>query len=215
MKRFDELSNQELLEMANKEELSKLIDLECAYQSVPLLPVLPEMPEKKEFPKDVTLYSVGNFKFFRQSEAMNVVDLLNSCELTDTSGWGVNEKICSLPEYNKPKIEVKNVYSKEKYAEIEADLKAYEKQMSIYNDLESEYKKVEKQRKEIEEEIYDRVEELRKEEAKLALYKEMFARYLELAGGNKEIALNFLNNAYPDAVNYPEIQELAVEGGVK
>lgn len=213
MKRFAELSNEELLELTNKGELSKLVDLECAYQSIPLLPVLPDKPEKKEFPKDVTYYAVGNFKFMNEVEAVKVIGLLKSCALIDTTGWGSNERVYPMSEYNQPKLEVRSVYSEQLYKSIESDLKAFEEQTRIYNDLTNEYDKIDKQRKEIEDEIFDKVADLQKEEAKKSLYKEMFTRYLELAGNNKQIALNFLDNAYPDAVNYPEIQALATEGG--
>jgi hypothetical protein len=216
MKRFEDLTDAELLEMAAQEgNIEDLIDLECAHQGIPLLPAMMEEPKKPEFKKDVTIYVVGSFKFFNQGEAMGLIDVLNTCSLTDTTGWGNSERLYPLSDYNNPKMETKQIYSEALYSEIEKDLKAYENLKDQYELAKREYDVVKTQRDEVSDDIWDKIKEIQAQEYKKEMYKDRFNRYLTLANGDRKIALNFLNNAFPDAVNYPEIQDLVVEGDVK
>jgi hypothetical protein len=207
MKRYIDLTNEEILAL-DEQGIENLIDLECAIDSVPLLPVRPVEPVKPAHEKDQKYYTLGDFKFVNQHEALNVEELLKSYNLVSTEGYGETKRVVPLTEYYQPQTKTEKAYSKEKYEEIEKELKKYTESNNNYAKDLAEYNRIKTLREELERNVYNKIEDVTKTYGRENELRGQFARYVQLADGDATMALRFLNNANSDAVDYPAIQKL-------
>lgn len=206
IKRIDEYASDELLVLDNQ-QIASVIDLECAFEGVPLLPPCPSEPEEPKFEPDATIYEVAGYKVKTPEEASLIMETLTKCQLWDTNSKGSYPNyinvLSPLSDYNKPKIETKQVYTPETYDVIRTDHEAYSAAKTRYDEAKKLYDNAYKEREDIAKDVWARVNEAHDEAGHVQFLKNEFNRYLELAQNNKQIAMNFLKKAH----EVPEVLE--------
>jgi hypothetical protein len=98
-------------------------------------------------------------------------------------------------QYSLPKIETEMFYSTGYWAQVKDDIAAYDALDNAYEGAKKEYDDIMSQRKTIEDQVLERLEEIRNQEARKDCAEELFARYLELANNDFDIAIKFLEDA--------------------
>jgi len=212
VKRFDDLSDPDVLGLTD-DQVKRWVDIECAVAGVPLLPAEPVKPLAVDFSTDLTGYEVGSFVFADADAAAKVLTLLKSVKVYQS-------EYCNAPGYKrvlKPNndiaIEAKPFFSPEHWDTVKADAANAARLENAYNEATRAYAKVVEARKRIVNDINARVEEVHQREQARLRIKSDYDRYLDLAGGNEEIAKRFLNNAWanePERVKEVFPEELAL-----
>ena len=208
MKRFEEMTELELAQLDDK-GVENLIDFECASRGIKLLPEMPVKPIKTLVEPDLAIHVLKNINFLHHHEATNLAELLKNYKTVNTSGWGSSER--AYDSSQDVSITTKMIYSVEKYAEIETELNKYNALVTEYESAKRAYEEIKLERKVIANEINDKRGEVQAVEGRKSELTTLFARYLELAEGNRPMALKFLNNAHPDALDFECIQSLKDE----
>lgn len=206
MKRIEEMTKEEILALTT-EEIDKMVDYACAERGIPLLPPIPEEPEYFDIKAhlNLTVYELGNFTFVNKEDAEKVYNVMLGCPLINTtyiSGPSYEMRFNGNDEI--PDVKVRRIFSegawtsvKDKAAKAEAAKKEYQEARDYYNEVYS-------QRKEVVDEIMEVVNETNREQRNLERHISEFERYLELAEGDRNIAINFFEKAYPGVLGrYP------------
>jgi len=198
VKRLTDYTNEELRDL-NQDGIERLIDLECAFEGIPLLPESsPVKPEVNKPQEDLTLFNVDSVSLERKEDAQEIVNLLNGMgRMTrnwQTDGYDLNEESVSfVPQ---------KVFSSEHRQKHKAQEKAAKEIETRYNLAKKEYDGIVKERKSIIDGVSTAVGLAFDEVDKINRYKKQYARYLQLAEGEKDIALNFMKAAHPDEDEY-------------
>ncbi len=212
MKRMDSLTNEEILLIAeDPKQVADLIDLECAHLGLPLLPPDPgPKPKAAEFAKDAPYYEVGSFMFASSESAVKVLELALAEGIYERDYRDGEHVLLPMKEnsYKYPKIEKGSCYTPETYNQIKDEIAAAKKKVDAWEALRKDYDKALKERKVTSESFWNRVRFARNVIGDIADITARFNRYLELAGNNKEVALNFLMDGYRNQ------NALVVEDGV-
>lgn len=205
MTRFEDLSNEEILALEER-EIERYIDLECAVEGVGLMPKPPVKPTKAETTKDLTLFYVGGLYLKDADEARELQGVLNELSIWDTKYVG-GQYYDKIGYKKKEKFTVSEdlYYSQEQYDKCEGDIDQYNKEVEEYNKLDREYRDLQSKRRDIAKEIYNKVEALRQKETEKIRMLEKFNYYLELAENDPKIAYKFLASAYPGVEEYKDI----------
>lgn len=197
MKRLKDYTNEELTEL-NQSQIETLIDLECAHEGIPLLPERPEKPETNKPEEDLTVYYISDVKLKNKEDAQQIVNLLNGMARMrrdwNTNGYDLEEDSVSF--------KLEKVFSSECQQKYKAQTAAAKEIEDRYKSAKKEYDDIVKQRKAIIDEVSDTISDAYAEFRKIEQYKKQYARYLELAEGEKDIALNFMKAAHPDEDEY-------------
>jgi glycerol-3-phosphate cytidylyltransferase-like family protein len=211
LRRFKDLSKKEIRNLTY-EEVDKFIDLECAFQGLPLIPEKPEEPTPPEM-KDVeeNIYCIGyDWKFKNKEDAEEVLELLKSKELVKISAnyqYNYQRYYLSLDEYSTPKITIEKALSNVNYEKYENTLEKYTQENKTYQTVIDKIKEIKKERQEIHNKIMNEFKAGIQEKQKLQQFELDLKRYLVLADNNKKIALKFLE----DSCKYQEDKELLKE----
>lgn len=211
MKRFYEMDETELLAL-DEETTMKLIDYECALEGVPMLPPAPgPEPAKVTATPDATLYTVAGQKTLDHEQAKRILDACNSGQLYETS-YPRNDYqtlfLTPLSEksYGAPKIETSQVHSAEQWDRIKNEYTSFSERMDEWNAINKNYQAALKERSSITDDVYSKISDARRHSFERDRVREEFARYMELAEGNRQIALNFLQKV-KDLSEFPELLE--------
>lgn len=203
MKRIFDLSKAELVALTT-EEVNRYIDVECAIESIPLLPAKPVEPSIVKPSPDTTIYTIGDFNFLDVSQAQAVVDLIQTLDpyATEYVGTSTFGYALTIKEKDKSHLAIgsSSVYAQDYWNEVKDQVAAHAKSKKEYDDAQSEYKSIEKERKEIEDRVWERVNDAQAEASRIKSLKEKFERYIDLADGDKHMAWKFLTNADPGAL---------------
>jgi hypothetical protein len=200
MKRLEEMSRDELINMTD-DVRSALADLECAFEGIPLLPPRPEKQDFAYPERDVAIYTVDNYNFTDQAEALAYCEYVNSLrsavfiDYEYGDGLGSAFKYAKKERDSKTEIRKEMVFGLETYAELKTELKktkaledVYKEQMSAYKDARNErsgvYEKIDKA-------VRDAWNEKRREDMLVGAYE----KYIELTG-DSDIAIRLLEDAY-------------------
>lgn len=208
MKKWQELTTEELANLTD-EQIDKYKKLMYAEEGIQF-PEKPKEIDEVNIPTDLTVYKISGISsydgpvFGSLDEAKKVLECLNSCSSFGHIESKNSEQYFDLGtrrDYfgkNQPlEINTTQVYSKEKYLEVQDTLVQYK-------NLREQYKKD----KEHYEEIYNKAIEATEEfceainNAKSIMYhrenlaSKYYRDYLPLADNNSEIAMNFLKKAY-------------------
>lgn len=219
MTRISEMNDEQLLALTD-DEISKLIDYECALQGVPFLPPHPgTMPVKPDTGKKITCYSINNVIVMDMKQAVKILEAINACELFTTTYQGSDynnqylERL-TCESYSYPKIETKEYIGAEQWDKVKADMTIYTKNKKQWDEINKAYTDALKERANITEEAYGYISDARnKRDAQDSLRSE-FSRYLELAEDNPTVAMNFLVKARPITRDYPQLVEELCPGYV-
>ena len=199
MKRIHEMKKEEILALTDGEIVS-LIDLECAYEGIPLLAECPNKPELIKHEKDLTAYEVAGYYFLTPEEAGRVLEILQSVAAYVKYGWAEDAglKRVSDADFYSPKVEVKKFYSQAKLAEITKDLEENKRALAAYEKEKERYDRILKDRTKVADRVTAVINEVVETEKDRQFYEAEFNRYLILANNNKEVAMNFLLKTYCD-----------------
>lgn len=195
MKRLEEYTNPELRELT-EDKRQDLIDLECAVAGVRLLPILPDKPENLKPEKDLTLYQLSKQPYFiDKEEAEAVLALVNQCKRGNYYSfngekWDPDESLVGL--------ELQDAYSPELHSKISPAKTLYEETKSAYVKAKKEFDDISTERTEITTSVHNAIRDANDEQDTVDKYRREYTRYVALANGDVDIAMNFLTNAYPD-----------------
>lgn len=200
MKPFNDLSRQELTELTH-EDIERYIDLACAEAGVALLLKEPPTPPTKIIAEDMTVFGVGDLLFQSDDVARAVADFVNGC-----TGRG-ELKYLSAPSYRKvwepatDRVDVSRVvaFSPERAASLRAEIEQAERAKKAYDDDKRRYDEVAHERAAIAREISTAIEDAWSHRRRVEELQRAYARYVELAEGNRLIAARFFEKAYHDA----------------
>jgi len=200
MKRLTDYTNEELRDL-NQDGIERLIDLECCFEGIPLLPESsPVKPEVNKPQEDLNLFNIDDVLLERKEDAQEIVNLLNGMTRMrrdwSTDGYVLNEESVSF----KPQ----KAFSSEHREKHKAQEKAAKEIETRYNLAKKEYDGIIKERKSVIDKVSVAVGLAFDEVEKINRYKKQYARYLQLAEGEKDIALNFMKAAHPDEDEYIE-----------
>lgn len=194
LKRIAELTNGELVALTD-EDITNIIDLECAHRGIPLLPADPgPKPEVAYPPCDLTMYSVAGFLVQSIGEAESIMIALTNAFHSDyTSDYNIRFAK-PLDGYQKH-IETVQIYSKAQH-EVAMRIKKDTADVVVRWEAESGlYKEIFQRREEIADELYRARKRAINDFERRQQIRRDFARYLKLADGNIQIALRFLEDA--------------------
>jgi hypothetical protein len=209
MNDFQNLTDEQVFQLT-AEQINFYVDLECAKEGVLLLPdKQPVEPQLDKPQPDTLVYEVGNFYVTSAEEAATLLEALQKVKLVRLdyeSSTGYDSKYIKRLD---TEVEAKPIkcYSPEVFADIRKSLAEYTLAKNTYTREYNEYREIVKKREAAAQWIWDRVEEIREKHVSQERMNKEFQRYLVLANGDKEIARNFLKNAYSLSV-----EEVAVFG---
>ena len=200
MKRWNEYTDEELLAMYDEGggSYKTLVDLECAYEGLPLLPPHPGPQPVYDVPeKDVTLYEVGGVLVTTPEAANDILSVLIKYTLWNEEYRPPANfvKKMATTHYGYPEVKVKQSYSEEFRATIVDEMKVNAKALEEWRALKKDYDNAVGGRADIEETIEGRISEHRNKKWRYESMEHKFNAYLKLADGNNNIALNFLDKA--------------------
>lgn len=206
-KRIAEYSDAELLTLT-EEQINIIIDLECAYAGIQLLPDIPVAPEKpKNSNEDMTVYGLfDGLNFMDYEDAKLVLDFIvknvdqtRMGSVSYTSGPGYQRKFCqSTDEFVLDDIKSQRVFSESRLKIYGAEIKKYEADKASYQIKKNTYDKIKKQRDDIINGLWCKIGSAQDAEHELNRLKQNAKRYMKLSGGVQEIAINFMVDAYKE-----------------
>lgn len=211
MKKLELMDEAELLTLTDI-EIEVVIDYKCALEGIDLLPDNPgDMPIKSITPPDLIGYQIGGVVVTNADHAQRILEAIYSdtvyisdYQSNDYGNWYLKKLTREL--YNAPKIETAKYHSEEQFKLLKDDFKAYSKKKDKWEKLSIEYKSAVNARKSIVDGVMDTINEARNKSYNRGRLRDKFNQYLELAEGNKAIALTFLLNVI-SLEGYPELLE--------
>jgi len=197
MKRINEYTQLELANLSDQ-DTQNIIDIECAFEGVRLLPPHPTELVSKVFVPDTTVYKVGELNFENQDDALKVIEVLKTTKLisyTYDYNVGYDYNYIENKVIDVPNISTKKVFSKEKYLEMKADMLVVKKEKDNYNSQKSLYDEIVKERKSVVDSVYEAINDAVDKETEKKRIIDQYNRYLALADNNATTAKTFLADA--------------------
>lgn len=209
MKRIDELLEAELVAL-DDDMIQRYIDYECALEGVPMLPPTPGLEPEKTFPgPDAKVYKIGEFMTRDSEHASRIMEALTSGQLVqadyDRDYNNKYLKALNPGEYSYPKIETAVYHSPEQWDRIKDDHSKFSVKKSEWENLKKTYDNALKERAGVTKKVFDLIQDARDRSYNRDRLRAEFARYLELAEDNRQIALNFLEKV-KDLSEFPELR---------
>lgn len=201
MKRLNEYTDAELLELEQAGDIELLIDQECAHEGIPLLPTLPTPPKKPENLRDQRVYKIAGLYFESMKDAQKVLNLLETMPLlkpTYAPGGNYSYLMAAQMEpddYSWPKIEQEMYFSEERWMKVKKSIASQEEAKKTYEDAKKEYDRIEESRQTIRDEITERITAYQNYLCRRDQAHELYQRYLRLAENDAKIAGNFMSHA--------------------
>lgn len=196
MKEIEGMSRDELIALTS-DEVDFLIARECAEHGLKLVPPAPVAPPAPP-QKDVTMYEVKGALFATAAEAQAVVNLLNQSRTFEAKGvtyhWNAPE--VARPTENEFKISEKMLYSERAAGEHAALLSTHSKMKEAFDAAALERSKAIEARQKAVEYVRDKISDANAEKYKKDRLIERFAEYTRIAGGDKCMAVKFMEKAY-------------------
>lgn len=224
MKDWTKLTEEELASLDNKqvETYKKLL---YAENGIKLLEK-PCEPEQLKEPCDMTIYYVkgisssygDNWGFASLDEAKDFIEYLKKCkslghtESNDKCGYnnkyfepGLKETYGWYDKESPFTIITKEVYSKEKFLQMQSQMVAYENLKKVYDKDKKEWDANHTAAIEVTKDFYDALNEARNNIRRKKMLTNMFYNdYLPVAESNEDMAMTFLRKAYPTITDADE-----------
>lgn len=203
MKSFNELTDDEVLALGDA-EVETYIDLACAEEGVPFLPPLPEAPEKYDPKGTVTIFRVGGEEFTDSAEAEAIASAINAATSRvnvsakyPQGGWrGQSQWVLDgEDEAREVSVSTQTVFTLAEYEQHRARLAAYLTDKNEYDEKLATYKSVASKREDARIPITERVDHVKSAAALRGYLIAGFAPYVELADGDKTVAMRFYRRA--------------------
>lgn len=204
MKRLADLTKLELASLSDQ-EVKGLIDLECAHTGIPLLPDVPVAPPKAGLMPDLAMYQIDDMYFLSPEDANKVAALVVTMDRVEPHyipGPGYEQYAKPILKGTYPEIDTKRVYSAATASAQGSALVQQKASKDEYDEAKKEYDDVVEKRGDVANGVHEAIRAARREYARRNFLMTQYRRYLALAGGNSEIALGFLCDAYKDVGDY-------------
>lgn len=217
MKRWFDYTDEELLQIytSDTETFKKLVDLECAHAGVPIdPPTLRAEPVFEEVTPDLRLYRVGGFLFEDAYDANDLLEILRRAKLWKTVyDHSMRYAVELKPgDYEYPNVVDELVNSEELHLEIVSKKKLMEEKKLQWKEQFEKHTAIVTSREAATAPFYERIDFLLARENRKKLMLAKYKYYLELAEGNRKVALNFLEKIEPEFVKeFPEFFEMDSE----
>lgn len=208
IKDWSKLSYEELNDLSDEqiEFYKKLIYAQNGIK----FPEKPKEVDEINIPKDKTVYRINNVGdsyrgicFESLEEAKTIVDALKRCKTLGHTEYKTDKYFeLGTPRdyYNKPtdfNITTEEVYSKEKYLEVQETLNTYNNLRKQYDKDKKAYEEIYSKAIEVTQTFIDKLNEAREiVNHRKDVSDKYYLDYLPLANNNEEIAMNFLKKAY-------------------
>ena len=195
VKCFKELSNAELLEMTD-EQIEELIRLECAFKGIAITMEEPIWKEEEIVIPRVRTYTICDITVLSLERAEIILDAFTKGELFYRT-CANNDYDCKFLEiidsrhYRNPSISIGEAILPEMWKNLKEEQKILSQKKTLFRESQEEWKKWIADKDEISSEIYQKITELRNIENEKINCTNLFAKYLEMAKGDFEIALLF------------------------
>lgn len=203
MKNFDDLSDAELIALT-EEEIRYYIDAQCAEEGIRLLPPggPPVKPDKGTTADDLELWEIAGHHFRDRDDAERVAIAIGQTKsrmsLEYISGPSYRKKAVPATD-SVSGVSLVRVLSQERHAAMAQLIEEQEQALKTFNERQREYDKITTERARIVTYTHDKLNKARLRHQRRENLKTQFARYIELARGDREIAARFLAKAEPDA----------------
>lgn len=202
MKRFTDLAEAELTALS-EDDIARYIDYACAENGVALLPALPPEPKPVDYEPDAKVYQLGyHWNFATAEDAARVLDAIKASNMIATTYLSTPSGITSTALTNRrealPGITVNDAFSAERAAQLKDELAGAKIAEDIYAKAKKEYDSAVAERDAYASEIREKVERAWETRHRREQRQRDYERYLDLADGNREIALRFLTRAHSD-----------------
>lgn len=216
MKQITDLTEAEIADLT-PELIAYYVDLECAKSGFPLLPPKPAKPVTATFTPDTMCFGVGTstysmpFIFATSQDAAEVAAEINKrqrYELGYVTGWSGCRKITA--EKDMVSVHTIPVFSEGGALLIKDEAEAAARIEKAYDEENREYEKALSAREKAVERVDDIIDAARGKTRRRERRRAQFERYMELAGNDRVIAVKFLLDAEPDALDLlPELADVA------
>lgn len=193
-RRVTDYTQEQLISLTDA-EFDAIVDLECAVQGVPLLPPHPGAKPEEPKVKTIACYQVGSWVYLKMADAQKAVELLTRLNPYHEEGWSENKRLVKATDYHAPKVEAKEVPLEKDYLANIDEIEAYSRKKSKYDGLKREYDSAKNKRKNVIKEIQGLIDEANDTIGRQMELQAKFDRYIELANGYTNIAIDFLNDA--------------------
>lgn len=208
------MSHQEIVALTN-EDIKRLCDYECAVIGVKLMDP-PIEPEKKVFTPTIEVFKVGDYYTEKEEVAQEIVAFFakireDLCKLEYNWKYGSDNQYIerNLTDYDY-KIDMKKVkaFLPQEYNELKEEMMEYKTKMSSYEGLKKEFKDNEERREKETAWIHTKISAHKSLNYKVDTAKKEFNKYLNLAGGDQKIALNFFKKSLSEEESGPVAEYL-------
>jgi hypothetical protein len=205
MKRYTELTQEELLELSD-ERTQYFIDLEIAHAGIiPVdAPVAPVLTEPNIVP-NIEAFEIHGLIFLNQDDAIAVSRLP---ALAQDYDYHIGDKYRTLKPksqaYGPEGVIARKFYDPSAVAIVRGQLIDIKKEKERYDREKTEWDKYQNKIRDIRDGVYCAISNARSEKASTDRAQEVYAKHLKLAENNEEIAKNFFREAYK---NDPEMIE--------
>lgn len=199
MKRFDKFTDEELLALEH-EQIVRLIDLECAFDGVPLLPEEPPAEIAVEKPNpDQIVFEVGPWNFLDQMDADTILLAFNETtsrvDIEYASGGEYSDKVAKAADPIRS-VTSSLAYSQAHWDKYREALQSKGDILGRYKRERDEYDKIVECRQKVSVKIWNEIENARMMAATVKRLRAEYVKYLELADKDGAIADKFFMNAY-------------------
>jgi len=198
-KNFDDLTEEELLALA-PEDVQRYIDREAAEAGIPLVEDPGPEPDKAEIAGDLKIFSVGGLTFTDRFDALAAMDKIAVLKSRVDLGY------ISGPSYKQMAVRPGELEVREAmvFQEQTADARAaviadHERRKSAWDKKRRTYENARLRRTTIQSEITQRVVEAQEKQWQRDDVRRQFAKYLDLAEGNRRTAGRLVRALYPNA----------------
>jgi hypothetical protein len=199
MKPFHELTDFEKSQLFDG-EIAFYINLECAREGVELLPPrAPIPPEKGDFAGDIKIWTVAGYHFRDREQAVAVQAAILGNSPVDASYLPGSDYTRKTIGTYTPLVQVteETWYSPERWVAVRDKVAKYDADMAVYKTELAEYQRIEQARSKIAGRITTDIDAAVCRIRKQDKMRSAIERYLALAQGNTETALEYLLKLYP------------------
>jgi len=204
MKTYKDYTDDELMAL-DDDQLDMLIDLQCAINGVPLLPIEPEPVNIDLPPTDAQVYEVAGFYFKERESADRIMEAINKEVRVDvTYDWQLSDRTEYIQGYASTgaNITAKDVYSNDLYDETKAKRAKLKAMKDLYDKQRGDFDSIKSQREESASEVFRSVYKAREERENKIIAHQRYDRYVKLANGDANLANKFFADAYPNDTHY-------------
>lgn len=196
MKRFDELTQQELAQLA-EEEVQNYVEFALMEEGIVVgeCPMKPSL-ESVGITESEVVYRVGTNLFITREDATVAAGLKMCSTNYDYSGAGYDYKWTE--PLNEVEIKEEFYYKEDDVKRLSSVLRMLKDKINAYNDAYDKYREATKKVVAIKERIMSVVWEAQEYMSRIEQAKKVFEKYKTLSGGDEEIAKKFFRNNFPE-----------------